>query len=131
MRNAEMQRCRDAEMDYVKKTGNAFLYNKILVSILMEKIINEFEIQQLSDKNVASIDLSKIKPLYDEFSQAQRALREAEENQNISGYSMYISSTMDFKKALLQLMENIEKKESVSIDFHSLNYSYREAVRYY
>lgn len=130
LRNKETE-IRNAEMDYAKKTGNAFDYNKIMVSILMEKIIKEFETQQLSDKNVASIDLSKIKPLYDEFNQAQRALREAQENQNISSYSMYISSTTSFKLKLLELIEKIEKKGSVQYEYNSLYENYERAISYY
>lgn len=122
---------RNAEMDYAKKTGNAFDYNKILVSILIEKVIKEFKTQRLSDKKIALIDFSKIKPLYDEFSQAQRALREAEENQNIIGYSMYISSTTSFKLTLLELIEKIEKKESALYEFTYLCEYYARAILFY
>lgn len=126
---------RNTDMDYAKKTGNKFAYNKILVAILMEKIINEFEMQRLtqqrSEENVASIDLSKIKPLYDEFNQAQRALREAKENQKIKDHDTYVSITTDFKLKLLEIIEIIEKKESIKYEYESLYSDYKHSISAY
>lgn len=121
IKNKEFE-VRTAEMEQAKKDGNKLVYNRILVFNLMDKIMNELDRQNISASNVLSTDLSKIKPLYEEFSQAQKTLREIIDDKlskdkdlaNKYAFANYAETTTEFKVAVIDLIERVETKKPVS-----------------
>ena len=118
-----------ADMEKAKKDGHMIAYYKMEVMQASEDLINEIDMQSLNAGNVTTGDLSKIKPLYDKLTEAQKNLREvakddkALEKEGYKGENMsslnksnldsFIRSTMEFKECAVELTERIEKKEKV------------------
>lgn len=122
IKNEEKQ-SRFREMEKAKQNGNDVVYNRILVSILTDKIMDELSIQNISSNNVLSTDISKIKPLYEELSKAQEVLREVSKSQKLTKnkdlinehYSKeYVELTTKFKIAVGDLIERVETKKPLS-----------------
>ena len=105
------------EMNKAKKEGDELTYNKIQVSLLMAKIIDEFIQNDISAINVLSTDLTKIKPLYQEFSEAQKTLRDTANNdkykEQAKSLGDYIEKTTEFKTAMIELIDRIEAKKAL------------------
>ena len=107
------------EMNNAKKNGQELTYNKILVLLSMKKIMAELERQNISAANVISTDLTKIKPLYEEFAAAQKALRDTAnsskyKDQTIVRLSVsFISETTNFKTEMIELIERVEAKKAL------------------
>lgn len=114
---------RSVEMAQAKKEGNELTYNRILVSILMDKILAELENQKVSARNVTSTDLTKIKPLYEELNLAQKALKEASKVKKVpknkdlinEHYSKgFVETTAKFKAAVVDLIERVETNKPLN-----------------
>ena len=114
---------RSAEMEQAKKDGNDVVYNRILVSVLMDKILNELETQKVLARNVLTTDLTKIKPLYDELNQALRTLKEASRVQKLpknkdlinDHYAKgFIETATKFKVGVVDLIDRVEKKRPLN-----------------
>ena len=108
------------ELNNAKKNGQELTYNKILVFLSMKKIMSELERQNISAANVISTDLTKIKPLYEEFAAAQKALRDtANSNKYKNEYiatlsTSFITDTTNFKTEMIELIERVEAKKALS-----------------
>jgi hypothetical protein len=123
LRNKDIE-IRNIELEQAKKQGNEITYNKILVSLSIDKIMNIIAAQKLNATNVLSADLSKIKPLYDEFNKVQKDLREKVQDEaqlkkegfndfNKSSLTRYTDKTTEFKTGILDLIERVETKTPV------------------
>lgn len=120
---AKESETRSLEMEQAKKEGNELVYNRILVSILMDKILTELETQKVSARNVTTTDLTKIKPLYEDLSLAQKALREASKvrkapkNKDLINehYSKeFVDTTAKFKACVVDLIERVETQKPLN-----------------
>jgi len=105
------------EMNNAKKEGDELNYNKIHVSLLMSKITDEFIQNDISAINVLSTDLTKIKSLYQEFSEAQKSLRDTANNDKYKEQAKtlgdYIEKTTEFKTAMIELIDRVEAKKAL------------------
>ena len=107
------------EMNNAKKNGQELTYNKILVLLSMKKIMAELERQNISAANVISTDLTKIKPLYEEFAAAQKALRDTANSSKYKDKTIvrlsvsFITETTNFKTEMIELIERVEAKKAL------------------
>ena len=105
------------ELNKAKKEGDELTYNKIQMSLLMAKIIDEFIQNDISAINVLSTDLTKIKSLYQEFSEAQKSLRDTANNDKYKEQAKtlgdYIEKTTEFKTAMIELIDRVEAKKAL------------------
>ena len=108
------------ELNNAKKNGQELTYNKILVLLSMKKIMAELERQNISAANIISTDLTKIKPLYEEFAAAQKALRDTANSNKYKNETIvilsneFIGRTTDFKTEMIELIERVEAKKALS-----------------
>ncbi|MCO6564008.1 MAG: DUF3829 domain-containing protein [Apibacter sp.] len=135
------------EMEIAKKEGYEITYNKMLVLKLINEIVDEIQAQTRNAHNISSMDLTKIKPLYEEFNKAQKTLREAFQNEGMlkkENYkdhrktllSYYINKTTEFKSEIIDFIKRVETatpikkseleklvkmRESVIFEYNNMN----------
>lgn len=109
---------RAEQMEQAKKEGDEMRYNLINVATKMDKILDELNAEKISAANVLSTDLTKIKPLYEEYNQAQKALRDAVNNaknkDELENVERYVEKTTEFKLEVINLIDRVENKKTLS-----------------
>lgn len=108
---------RAEQMEKAKKEGDEVKYNLINVATKMDKILDELNAEKISAANVLSTDLTKIKPLYEEYNQAQKALRDAVNNakdkDKLRNIDDYVRKTTEFKLEVINLIDRVENKKTL------------------
>ena len=108
---------RAEQMEQAKKEGDEVRYNLINVATKMDKILDELNAEKISAANVLSTDLTKIKPLYEEYNQAQKALRDAVNNaknkDELENVERYVEKTTEFKLEVINLIDRVENKKTL------------------
>ena len=118
------------EMEKAKKEGRMITYNKMLTLQLTEDIMYEIQTQKLTAANFTTADLTKIKPLYEQFNEVQKQLRESikdpelmkkegyDESKpgasfNINDVKGFVDTSTKFKTSMISFIERVEKKQGV------------------
>lgn len=118
------------EMEKAKKDGRMITYNKMLTLQLTEDIMYEIQSQKLTAANFTTADLTKIKPLYEQFNEVQKQLRDSIKDPELMkkegydeskpGSSFDISKAKDFvdtstkfKTSILFFIDRVEKKQVI------------------
>ena len=118
------------EMEKAKKEGRMITYDKMLTLQLIEDIMYEIESQKLTAANLTTADLTQIKPLYDQFNEVQKQLRESIKDpelmkkegydesklgnsSDISNLQNFVDTSTKFKTSIISFIDRVEKKQSI------------------
>ena len=118
------------DLNNAKKDGRMITYNKILTLQLAEDIMNEIDTQKLTAENVTTADLTKIKPLYEQFNMVQKQLRESvkdpellkkegsDEEDSSNTFKRreiedFVDTSTEFKTSVIAFIDRVEKNEKI------------------
>ncbi len=108
------------ELEQMKEEGWVVTYSLNMVIDLGQQLVNELDSQGVWDDNILDMDLTKIKPLYDEFSTYVDAVLEydqddealsAEGFQNSGYWATFIMAMEDSRDSISAVLAKVEAGE--------------------
>lgn len=110
------------DLEQMKENGYEVLYSLNMVIDLAQKIQTELYAEDVWDENILDMDLTKIQPLYDEFSsyvEAVAAYAKDDEALNAEGFysaslTMFVMHMNDARSSISKVLEKVKAGEALS-----------------